>query len=124
MPTITTALASSETWEDVQHALSGGGDGRSCQCVWPLISNKEWSATSLDDRIAMFQQEIASGPPPGLVAYVDNEAAGWIRIGPRPAQRRIARTRNIIRTTHEALDDESVWAVSCFVVRKEHRGKG
>ncbi|WP_194419979.1 GNAT family N-acetyltransferase [Microbacterium abyssi] len=124
MPNITTALASPEVWDDIQHALSGGGDGRSCQCVWPVLTNKEWETTDLDQRTALFQQEVASDRPPGIVAYVDGEPAGWIRIGPRPAQRRLARTRNIIATTREPLDDDEVWGVSCFVVRKEHRGHG
>lgn len=124
MPKITTALASPETWEDIQHALSGGSDGRSCQCVWPVLTNKEWEGTTLDQRMELFQNEIDDGPPPGLVAYVGDEAAGWVRIGPRPAQRRLARTRNIVTTTREPLDDESAWAVTCFVVRKEHRGRG
>lgn len=124
MSAITTALASPEVWKDIQHALSGGGDGRSCQCVWPVITNNEWETTDLDQRTALFQQEVASGHPPGVIAYVGGEAAGWIRIGPRPAQRRLSRTRNIIATTREPLDDESVWAASCFVVRKEHRGRG
>ena len=124
MPNITTALASPEIWNDIQHALSGGGDGRSCQCVWPVLMNKEWESTDIDQRTVLFQQEVASAQPPGIVAYVDGEAAGWIRVGPRPAQRRLERTRNIVATTHEPLDDESVWAASCFVVRKEHRGLG
>lgn len=124
MPTITTALASPAVWDDIQHALSGGGDGRSCQCVWPVLTNKEWETTDLDQRITLFQQEVASTQPPGIVAYVDGDAAGWIRVGPRLAQRRLGRTRNIVATTREPLDDDSVWAVSCFVVRKEHRGQG
>jgi len=124
MPTITTALASPEVWEDIQYALSGGGDGRSCQCVWPVLTNKEWESTDLDQRTSLFQHEILTAQPPGIVAYVDGEAAGWIRVGPRLSQRRLARTRNIVATTREPLDDDSVWSVSCFVVRKEHRGQG
>ena len=124
MATITTALASPEIWEDIQHALSGGGDGRSCQCVWPVLTQKDWKDTTLNDRTALFQHEIATGRSPGLVAYIDGAVAGWVRIGPRPAQRRLARTRNIVATTQEPFDDDSVWAVTCFVVRKEHRGKG
>lgn len=124
MPTITTALASPDVWDDIQHALSGGGDGRSCQCVWPVLTNKEWQTTDLDQRTTLFQQEVASDHPPGIVVYVDGEAAGWVRIGPRVAQRRLGRTRNIVATTRESLDDDSVWAVSCFVVRREHRGQG
>jgi GNAT superfamily N-acetyltransferase len=47
-----------------------------------------------------------------------------VRVGPRTAQPRLARTRNFASTSVEAWDDPDVWAVSCFVVRKEHRGAG
>ena len=72
----------------------------------------------------MLRDELARDTPPALIASVDGEPAGWVRIGPRPAQRRIARTRMIVRSTAEPLDDDSVWAVTCFVVRREHRGRG
>lgn len=124
MTTITTERATIERWDDVQHSLSGGGDGRSCQCIWPVVSNKDWQATTFEQRREMLHEEIEAGPAPGLVAYVDGEAAGWIRVGPRTVQTRILRTRAIAAATAEALDDDSVWAVTCFVVRREHRGKG
>ncbi|MEJ1092802.1 GNAT family N-acetyltransferase [Microbacterium istanbulense] len=124
MVTITTERATRARWDDVQHSLTGGGDGRSCQCVWPILRNKDWNTTTVDDRTALFHDEIDAGPPPGLVAYVDGEAAGWIRIGPRTAQLRIPNTKAIAAATHEPLDDPTVWAVTCFVVRREHRGQG
>ncbi|MEJ1086718.1 GNAT family N-acetyltransferase [Microbacterium sp. Mu-80] len=124
MATITTEEATIQRWDDVQHALSGGGDGRSCQCIWPVVRNKDWQATTFEQRRDMFHDEIAAGPPPGLVAYVDGEAAGWIRVGPRTDQLRILHTKSITAATTEALDDESVWAVTCFVVRRDHRNQG
>lgn len=124
MTSITTTPATPAQWDDVQAALSGGGDGRSCQCVWPVLRNKDWQATTLDEREGILNAEIATGPPPGIVAYVDGEAAGWIRIGPRTKQARLAYTRTIVATTSEPFDDETVWAVTCFSVRREHRGKG
>lgn len=124
MATITTELATTARWDDVQHALTGGGDGASCQCIWPMLSNKDWNATTTQQRTEMFRAEIDEGPPPGIVAYVDGEAAGWIRIGPRTRQARVARTRIIAAASTEPFDDESVWAVTCFVVRREHRGGG
>lgn len=124
MVTITTQPATITRWDDVQHSLSGGGDGRSCQCIWPIVRNKVWESTTLDERRDMLHDEIAAGPPPGLVAYVDGEAAGWIRVGPRTVQQRVLHTRAIAAATDEPLDDDSVWAVTCFVVRKEHRGQG
>ena len=124
MATITTEVATIDRWSDVQRALTGGGDGASCQCIWPVLSNKDWNATTKDQRTEMLRTEIADGPPPGIIAYVDGEAAGWIRIGPRTRQARIPRTRIIAAASTEPFDDTSVWAVTCFVVRREHRGSG
>ena len=124
MPTITTEVATTARWDDVQHALTGGGDAASCQCIWPLLRNKDWNETTIPQRTEMLRTEIDEGPPPGIIAYVDDEAAGWIRIGPRTRQARLAHTRMITAATEEPFDDASVWAVTCFVVRREHRGKG
>lgn len=124
MATITTEVATTARWDDVQHALTGGGDGASCQCIWPMLSNKEWNETTTPQRTEMLRDEIDAGPPPGLIAYVDGDAAGWIRIGPRARQQRVPRTRMIAAASAEPFDDESVWAVTCFVVRREHRGSG
>ncbi|TDN93253.1 GNAT family N-acetyltransferase [Microbacterium sp. BK668] len=124
MPTITTEPATFARFDDVQHAFDGGGDGRGCQCQWFTLTNAEWNRTSQPQRRELFEHEIAAGPPPGFVAYVDGEAAGWVRVGPRTLHRRITRTRAIVAATAEPLDDASVWTVSCFVVRKEHRGRG
>ncbi|WP_313356927.1 GNAT family N-acetyltransferase [Microbacterium sp.] len=124
MATIITEPATITRWDDVQHSLTGGGDGAGCQCIWPIVRNKVWQSTTLEQRRDMLRDEIAAGPPPGLIAYIDGEAAGWIRVGPRTMQQRILHTRAIASATTEPLDDESVWAITCFVVRREHRGKG
>ncbi|MBS1674538.1 MAG: GNAT family N-acetyltransferase [Actinobacteria bacterium] len=124
MTSITTKAATPTEWDDVQRALTGGGDGGSCQCAWPVLRNKDWNVTTKTQRVDMLRDEIAEGPPPGVVAYVDGDAAGWIRVGPRPSQKRLAHTRTIVAATEEPLDDESVWAVTCFSVRREHRGQG
>ena len=124
MANITIQPATADRFDDAQHALTGGGDGRSCQCQWWTITNTEFNATSTDDKRKMLRDEMASGPPPALIAYVDGEAAGWVRVGPRTAQVRLGRTKNYTAVSPEPWDDDSVWAVSCFVVRKEHRGQG
>lgn len=124
MVTITTEPATPDRWADVQRTLTGGGDGASCQCLWWTHRAKDFSAMSAEQRKTALHAEITAGPPPGLVAYVDDDAAGWVRIGPRPTQHRIAHTRAIVTATPEPLDDSSVWALTCFSVRKEHRRQG
>ncbi|KJL42577.1 GNAT family N-acetyltransferase [Microbacterium trichothecenolyticum] len=124
MAHITIEPATADRFDDAQHALSGGGDGHGCQCQWWMITNAEWQKTSRDEREGLLRDEINAGPPPALIAYVDGEAAGWVRIGPRTKQVRIGRTRNFTDGSQEPWDDESVWSVSCFVVRKNHRNQG
>ena len=124
MSTITIEPATAGRFADVQHALSGGGDGRGCQCQWWMITNAEWNRTTQEQRQQRLHAEIAEGPPPALIAYVDGEAAGFVRVGPRTTHVRLARTRAIAPNSAEPWDDPAVWTVSCFVIRREHRGRG
>lgn len=124
MPQISIAPATPDRFRDAQATFDNGGDGRSCQCQWWTLTNAQFQAASPEERASLFQSEVDAGPPPGLIAYVDGEPAGWVRVGPRTRQVRLARTRHFRAHSREAWDDESVWAVSCFVVRKEHRGQG
>ncbi|MCG7417070.1 MULTISPECIES: GNAT family N-acetyltransferase [Microbacterium] len=115
--------ATHERFDDAERALDSG-DGPECQCQWWLLPNGPWEETSVAERTEMFRAEVDGGRPPGLIAYVDGEPAGWVRVGPRTAQPRLARTRNVTGSTTEPLDDDTVWAVTCFVIRKAHRGSG
>lgn len=116
--------ATADRFTDAEHALNGGGDGGTCQCQWWTIPNKQFSESTQPEKEALLRDELAQDLAPALIAYVDGEAAGWVRVGPRPAQQRLARTRAFAANSEEPWDDESVWAVSCFVVRIEHRRRG
>ncbi|ANG85479.1 GNAT family N-acetyltransferase [Microbacterium aurantiacum] len=124
MSRVSVEAASADRFADVQHALAGGGDGASCQCQWWTLTIAQFSATGVDDRRRMLRDEIEVDPPPGLVAYVEGAAAGWVRVGPRVRQPRLERTRAFASVSEQPWDDASVWAATCFVVRKEHRGEG
>ncbi|MFS0733312.1 GNAT family N-acetyltransferase [Microbacterium sp. 1P10UB] len=123
MTDIVIAPATADRFDDAEHALTGGGDGATCQCQWWTITNSEFNASTLEQREGMLRTELDGEVPPALIAYVDGAAAGWVRVGPRTLQRRIARTRMIVQNSTEPMDDEGVWAVSCFAVRSEHRGR-
>ncbi len=122
--TIEILPATGDRFDDAETALDSG-DGPECQCQWWLLPNVPWKEASIDDRTELFRAELSGDRPPGLIAYVDGEAAGWVRVGPRTAQPRLARTRDVTGSTAEPIDDDDdVWAVSCFVVRTAHRGQG
>lgn len=124
MSQITIEPATPDRFADAQATFDNGGDGRGCQCQWWTLTGPQFDAASRSEREQLFREEVDAGPPPGLIAYVDGEPAGWVRVGPRTRQIRLGRTRNYKAGSREPWDDDTVWAVSCFVVRKEHRGRG
>jgi len=123
MPDITTAPATAERWDDVVAAMTGGGDGGTCWCRWFQLTSAEWAATPGPERRAALRREVAAGPPRGLLAYVDGVAAGWARVSPRVEQGRITRSR-VPRASPIPMRNDSVWAITCVQVRREHRGIG
>ncbi|KAA1398054.1 GNAT family N-acetyltransferase [Aeromicrobium ginsengisoli] len=124
MSTIRIEAATDAPWNDVEHTLTGGGDGASCSCQWFMITRKEFDACSSDAKRQLLRRELKDADiPPALIAYVDDVAAAWARVGPRPAQPALARSR-IVRASDEPIEDADVWAITCFVVRREHRGRG
>lgn len=116
--------ATAARFDDAEHALTGGGDGPSCQCQWWTIPAAEFRDTTREQKAEMLRAEMTTDPLPGLIAYADGDAAGWVRVGPRTDQPRLLRTRVVRAHSPEPLDDPSVWAISCFSVRKEHRRSG
>ena len=123
-PQLETGLATPDRWADVQHALTGGGDGRTCWCCWPVMPGPQWRSASVDERRDALHSEIVTGPAPGIVCYVDGQAIGWVRVGPRPHQLGLVRTRIVKSGAPDVAQDTSVWGLTCFCVRKEGRGMG
>jgi len=115
--------ASADRFDDVEHALTGGGDGGSCWCQWWMLRAKDFDAATNEQKRARLRDDVTASPASGLVVYVDGTPAGWVKVSARPAQPRLARTRNF-QQSPEPFDDPSVWAITCFVVRREHRRQG
>ena len=59
--------------------------------------------------------------PVGLLAYRDGVAVGWTRVVPRSTLPGVTANQALTRILDE---DPDAWWVSCFVVRREHRGSG
>ena len=59
------------------------------------------------------------GRAPGLVAYRDGEAVGWVSLAPRDDYERLQHSKVLAR-----VDDKPVWSIVCFVVGRRARGRG
>lgn len=68
---------------------------------------------------------IEAGPPPGLLAFEDSTAIGWMQVGPRadvPEWNNAGRGSAPLES--DDASDPHVWAISCFFIRSRARGKG
>lgn len=111
---------------DAEAVLGSPGDQRSCWCQFDRWKPATYREMPLAQKRAHLVARVeASGVSPGVVARLDDEPVGWASVAPRSAFPRI-RTSPSMSTpqTREDLDDDGIWAVTCFVVRTRHRRSG
>ena len=83
------------------------------------LSNKDFAAMKGDTNRKVMRSIVDAGEVPGIVAYVDDQPAGWCSVAPRQVFPRLENSRVARR-----VDDELVWSVVCFFVHKEYRRLG
>jgi GNAT superfamily N-acetyltransferase len=125
-PTIVPANEAS--WDDLV-AIFGTTDAGRCQCQRFKVVGWIWRDSTQPERTARLRAQTACGNPSsavtsGLVVYVDGEPAGWVAVEPRTAYPKLRTLRVPWTGRNEDKDDDGVWAVTCFVVRKGYRGRG
>ena len=119
MAEITVQPLTLERFADLAQLFEQGGDPKWCWCTWWRVPSANWSNTTAAQNRERLERLTASGPAPGLIAYRDDEAVGWVSLGPRTDYERLERSRTLPR-----VDDEPVWAIVCFVVGRPARRTG
>jgi GNAT superfamily N-acetyltransferase len=82
------------------------------------MKRPDFEAMKGDSNRAAMQAIVAAGRPPGILAYVDGQPAGWCSIAPRDEFPRLAGSRVAKR-----VDDQPVWSIVCFFVAKARRNQ-
>lgn len=123
--------ANEATWADVQAIFGTRGDPSRCWCQRYKMRRKEaWASVGADGLASRLKEQTGCGHPEatmttGLIAYVDDEPAGWCAVDPRSANPRLlSHCRAPWAGRTEAKTDDSVWAVTCFVTRAGFRRRG
>jgi len=105
---------------DLAALFAQGGDPKWCWCAYFRVRGRDWTnATASENRAVL---EAAADNPdhkPGLVAYRDGEAVGWVSVGPREDYERLTYSQLLA-----PVDETPVWSIVCFVVARRSRGQG
>jgi GNAT superfamily N-acetyltransferase len=117
-----------ERFEDLA-ALFRTGLARACWDMEPrqtaaedAACRRRWRADGVsrkDGRRRAFLELLAQAHMPGLLAYRQGQAVGWVSIGPRSDYPRIEQSRAL-----PPLDELAVWAIPCVYVHPAERGQG
>lgn len=108
---------------DLADLFRASGETRGCWCMFFLLTGRELSSGWGAGNRARFE-EFASDldPPAGLLAYRDGVPVGWCAMGPRSRYPRVLRSP--VMKARDPAEDDHVWLVPCFFVRRDARRSG
>jgi GNAT superfamily N-acetyltransferase len=89
-----------------------------CFCLSYRLASTENAALRGPARADRVRELCREDPPPGVIAYLDDEPVGWAALHPR-RHTSFARNRLIPH-----VDDLDVWSLWCLRVRPGHRKQG
>ena len=112
-------------WSDTERVFGTRGDPAGCWCQYFKLTNAQWREGDRERCAADLRAQLErDAVAPGLVAYLGDEPVGWVAVEPRPRYPQLFTGRVVPTGSRERADDESVWAITCFVVRTGYRRRG
>ncbi|MDV6012312.1 GNAT family N-acetyltransferase [Haloechinothrix sp. LS1_15] len=110
-----------QRWDDLAALFEKPGprggrqDTANCWCsVW------RYPMRSAESNKAALRSLVTDHDPPGLLAYRDGEAVGWVSVAPREQFASLLRGSQF----KPRDDDSGVFVISCFAVDRSVRGRG
>lgn len=114
----TVRSATAEHWPALEDLFGRSGASNGCWCMYWRIGPR-YRQRPREDNKDDLHQLVASGQPPGLLAFDGDVAVGWCELAPRAELRWLASARYL-----QPVDDLPVWSLPCFYVRRVHRHAG
>ena len=114
-----------ELWPALEKLFGKQGACMGCWCMYWRLPHKKWQAARGAGAKRLFKQRVAKGPPPGVIAFIGDEAVGWLQIGPRADAPQWNGAKRVSAPMQEGdAEDARVWAATCFYVKSAARGQG
>jgi GNAT superfamily N-acetyltransferase len=122
--TIVVLPATPERWPGLERVMQTPGDPELCWCQVFRVPREDWDARPVERNRADLERLVEAGQRPGLVAYDGDDAVGWCSVAPLAQLTRLKASPHIAAARPEGDVLDGRWAVTCFVVREEARGRG
>jgi GNAT superfamily N-acetyltransferase len=119
LPDIECHPVTPDRWQDLETLFGPRGGTGGCWCMWWRVTRAQFNTHKGEGNKRAFQRLIEGGEVPGLLAYLDGQAVAWCAVAPRERYPVLERSRILTR-----VDDQPVWSVVCFFVKRPFRGRG
>jgi len=106
-------------WHHLERLFGERGACGGCWCMWWRIKRSQWEEQKGEKNKHAFRDYVDSGGRPGLLAFDGREPVGWIAVEPREKYSVLGRSRTL-----KPVDDEKVWSITCFFIRRDYRRRG
>ncbi|RUZ59322.1 GNAT family N-acetyltransferase, partial [Mesorhizobium sp. M7A.F.Ca.CA.002.06.1.1] len=121
----TIAPLAPELWAEFEDLFGKQGACYGCWCTHFRLAPAMRRESSRERNKDHIKARIEAGPPPGLLAFEDGQAVGWMQIGPRAdVPEWNNQGRGSAPVDPADATDPAVWAISCFFIRGKARGRG
>ncbi len=108
-----------KTWNDFVELFGEHGACGGCWCMsWRLKPSDFKKHKGAGNKRAM-KRLVDNKEQIGIIAYLNKKPIGWCAVAPREKSIRLENSKVLAK-----IDDEKVWSVTCFFIRKEFRRKG
>ncbi len=118
-PSLSIRALTPSRWKDLETLFGERGACGGCWCMWWRLKRSEFELRKGAANKRAFKKLVESGVRPGLLAYNGREPVGWCATEPRESYPVLSRSRNL-----KPVDEKPVWSVTCFFIRRDHRGRG
>jgi predicted GNAT family acetyltransferase len=114
-----------EHWPAFERLFGKQGACSGCWCIHWRVPRQDYVAWRGAKAKAFFKRRVMKGPPPGVLAFVGDDAVGWLQIGPRADTPQWNNPRRVTAPVKESdAENEGVWGATCFFIKSSARGQG
>jgi GNAT superfamily N-acetyltransferase len=120
---ITVRAVDVDRLDDLDTLFASSRTTAGCRCMWFIATAKQCQADWGEPNRSTFAALTAQSPDPvGLLAYRGDDPVGWCAAGPRSRYARALGSAHL--KERDRAEDDSVWLVPCFYVRRDARKAG
>ncbi len=106
-------------WSDFVELFGEHGAFGGCWCMWWRLEKADFENLKGEGNKNAMHGIVKKNEVPGILAYDGDKPIGWCSVAPREKFVRLERSKALKR-----IDNEPVWSVVCFFVRKDYRRRG